>query len=238
MPDLSFLQLQDLALLIFYKSAKEKIKLPTESPTTFHEYRITGHDNFLVAKAIEGLQDKKLVNRAYSFGSAKITARGLERVERELQKAGSTIEQYYQISALKAFAEPTSEQVAKSSHVNVVNVALLDFVPASDRIVTLDDNKPARQKAVEAIQEVITEAEKSNEFGQLFADPNEKAVVLSEMKSVLVILKDEAVARFSTIKNFIADRLAMIVNKIPDAMVGVLAKKAIDALEAFIKGMF
>ncbi|MBM3732615.1 MAG: hypothetical protein FJW24_03955 [Acidimicrobiia bacterium] len=112
------------------------------------------------------------------------------------------------------------------------------MAPASDRIVTLDDNKPARQKAVTAIQEVIAEAEKSNEFGQLFADPNERIVVLSEMKSGLAILRDEAVARYSTIKNFIADRLAMIASKIPDAVVGVLAKKAIDALEAFIKGLF
>lgn len=224
MAELSFLQLQDLALLIFYKSAKEGIKLPTESLATFHEYRITGHDNFLVAKAIEGLQDKKLVSRAYSFGSAKITARGLERVERELEKSGSIMEKHCRISTLKVFAEPTSEQVAKSSHVNVVNVALLDFIPASDRIVTLEHNSEQRREIVDAVDAVVEAVKGDNEYGD--NKPEEKEAIVTALAAGRKLL-DSVQIRVAAIKASLLPVLKFVAETFAKETVKGLAAKAI-----------
>ena len=219
----------DVRLQVLYKIWNDAYNPEHGSPYSLRHdvqrFAPEGISALVVRKAIEALIEDKYVDISSEDSSRfEISAIGIRFVESQLENPDSFISKYQE-----EVIGPGIDRAASKNY---------EPVPAADRIVTLDDNKPARQKAVEALQEVIAEAEKSNEFGQLFADPNERIVVLSEMKSAWVILKEETVARFSTIKNFIADRLAMIVNKIPDAVVGVLAKKAIDALEAFIKGLF
>ena len=127
--------------------------------------------------------------------------------------------------------------------------AILEFdppesetAPASDRIVTLDHNKPEYKDAIAAVEKAISAARDSNEFGQLFADPREKVVALSEMESGLQLLKQRASdainavhIRVETIKRMLLDKFKSIIERIPESLAADAAKEAAKKLWELIK---
>jgi len=136
MSELPFGELQDLALLIFYKSAKNDLRIPGRNTRRFRVYRMTGQKEFFVERAVDGLADKKLIEESKeAYSRPYITAKGIEYFERQLSRKGSTIEKYYGTSALKIYAEDVPSTNRVFPEITGRDVIFLEFIPASDRAV-------------------------------------------------------------------------------------------------------
>lgn len=109
-------------------------------------------------------------------------------------------------------------------------------IPASDRFVTLDHNKPEVQDAIETIEAVIEEARKSNEFAALFADPDKRVVFLSEMGAGVGLAKSSDVVNTKTIKDLLLSKLEWIKEKLPDWSASALVSKAIESVIRWFLG--
>ena len=102
-----------------------------------------------------------------------------------------------------------------------------ETVPASDRVVSLDHNSPDYKEAVAALDEFATEAEKSNEFGELFADPEDRIRVLSEVNSGIDLLKQHRVS-VEAVKVLLMKPLKLVAENLLGAALGALASKALE----------
>lgn len=100
-------------------------------------------------------------------------------------------------------------------------------VPASDRIVPLDHNSPDYQETLKALSELSEEARKSNEFSALFADPEDRIVVLSQIDTGIQLLKNERVIP-NVVKKVLQYPIHFIKENMPGAALGALASKAWD----------
>ena len=101
--------------------------------------------------------------------------------------------------------------------------------PASDRFVTLDHNSDEYKAALIATREFVLEAEKSNEFAALFANPDDRLVVLNELKAGIGLLEKNR-ARVKTLKDLIVRNLRSLANKLPEATLSALIGRALDAM--------
>lgn len=102
-------------------------------------------------------------------------------------------------------------------------------IPASDRIVKLDHNSREYRETIAALLELSDEATKNNEFGELFADPEDRVVVLSQIDNGIPFLKNKKVIP-DVVKRVLEYPLRFIKEKMPDAALGALASKAWDWL--------
>ena len=102
-------------------------------------------------------------------------------------------------------------------------------VPASDRIVTLDDNSAAYKETLASLEQLTQDASKSNEFAHLFANPEDKVRTLSEIDSGIQLLKNARV-RPTAVYELLVNSLRWIAKKLPDVTLGALASKALDGL--------
>ncbi len=88
-------------------------------------------------------------------------------------------------------------------------------IPASDRFVSINHNEPENVEGLDALKEVVAEAKSSNSFRELFADPNEAAIVLSDMEYGVASL-ERGVVSTSTIQTLLLSRLQWLQEKLPD----------------------
>lgn len=102
-------------------------------------------------------------------------------------------------------------------------------VPASDRIVTLDDNSAVYKETLSSLEQLTQDASKSNEFANLFANPDDKVRTLSEINSGIQLLKIARV-RLTAVYELLVNPLKWITKKLPDAALGALASKVLDGL--------
>ena len=102
-------------------------------------------------------------------------------------------------------------------------------VPASDRIVTLDHNSADYRETVAALKLVSEEVRKSNEFANLFADPDDRIRVSSEINGGIELFKNVRV-NVDHVKNLLIPNLKLIAQKLADASIGALAIKALEWL--------
>lgn len=105
----------------------------------------------------------------------------------------------------------------------------VEDIPASDRVVTFDHNSEEYKETVSVLEQVSKEARESNEFGHLFADPEDRIRVSSEINSGLGLLKNLRVD-VENIKNLLIANLKLIKEKLPDVALGALASKALEWL--------
>jgi hypothetical protein len=108
-------------------------------------------------------------------------------------------------------------------------------IPASDRIVSLDHNNPETEETVSTLRAVVEEVRKSNEFSELFADPDEKVIVLSEMEAGIELLGGDKVY-VGTIKSLLVSKLEWIMAKLPDWSASALVSEGLKALIKLIGG--
>ena len=106
-------------------------------------------------------------------------------------------------------------------------------VPASDRIVTLDHNSAEYIEAVDALKAFERAASESNEFGGLFAEPEDRIRVLSEIGSGFELLRQVRVSAQAVVE-LLVKTLRFVKAKLPEASLGALASKALDALGKLI----
>ena len=102
-------------------------------------------------------------------------------------------------------------------------------VPASDRIVEIDHNAQETTETILTLRAVVDEARKSNEFAELFADPDEKVIVLSEMEAGIGLLSGSKVY-IETIKSLLVSKLEWIKEKLPEWSASALVSKGLDLL--------
>ncbi len=105
----------------------------------------------------------------------------------------------------------------------------LELAPASDRLVTLDHNSAEYRETIAALSELSEGVKKSNEFGELFVDPEDKVVVLSQIDNGIQLLRNKKVIP-DVVKRVLEFPLRFIKEKMPDAALGALASKAWDWL--------
>ena len=104
-----------------------------------------------------------------------------------------------------------------------------ELAPASDRLVTLDHNSAEYRETIAALSELSEEAKKSNEFGELFADPEDRVVILSQIDSGIQLLKNKKVIP-AVVKRVLEYPVRFIKENMPGAALNALASKAWDWL--------
>ena len=93
-------------------------------------------------------------------------------------------------------------------------------IPASDRIVNLDDNNPQLAEIREATQDLVIRLENNNDLGEL--NESEAIVAIEEVKQLAELLRQPLV-RLSAIKVRAIDTLTWIGAKAAEAVVGAAA---------------
>jgi hypothetical protein len=106
-------------------------------------------------------------------------------------------------------------------------IASSNSVPASDRIVSLDDNSAAYREAVGALDAAISEAEKSNSLGDLTA--GERVSVLSQLKTGRTLFNEKTI-RVSAYKAVLEPAMKWLLDKCADNAVGLAITAAITAI--------
>ena len=108
--------------------------------------------------------------------------------------------------------------------------------PASNRIVPLNHNSEAYKEALNALRELSEEATKSNELANLYADPADRVVVLSQITSGIKLLEQKRIIP-DVVKRVLEYPIKFIKEKLPDAALGALASKAWDWLVKLFEGL-
>ncbi len=169
----------------------------------------------LVKKLLESLVDDELVKRtanseAWTMDGHSVTAefyelttRGLKYVDR--LNDGDDWGQW----DLKESYE--SDLIWANSMAHGGEVA-----PASDRFVSIDHNDPENVQGISAIEDVVSKAKESNQFKELFADPEDADFVLSEVENTVELIKDKGRASVDALKRVLISRLEWIKEKMPD----------------------
>lgn len=188
-----------------------------------------------VSKCLGALVGRELVDRSQN-GMYSIAARGILYVEQQLEDRGSVIFNYdkhgdawlqKQSVGARDEDEPILELAGDDDTVADEDGVPLVTVPASDRIVSLDHNSPDYQETLKALSKLSEEATKSNEFSALFADPEDRIVVLSQIDTAIQLLKNENVIP-NVVKKVLQYPINVIKENMPGAALGALASKAWD----------
>lgn len=95
-------------------------------------------------------------------------------------------------------------------------------IPASDRIVTIDDNAPLVQNVFEALTEIEDGIRQSNSL-----EPDEKVRLEAEVKAGREVLKGGS-ARVDAIRSVLLPPLKYISKKLADSAIGVVARNAFE----------
>lgn len=220
-----FTEFRDALIIALYeKSSKEGLivfKLKELADECNIRYRdgwidevsnfLNNHGYALVRKSMLG--DENAV--------AKLNASGLEYAEKLIAEAESEDN--------APDVEPLFEIAGSSDTVTDDDGIPLVTVPASDRIVKLDHNRREYRETIAALSELSEEAKKSNEFGELFVDPEDKVVVLSQIDTGTQLLRNKKVIP-DVVKRVLEYPLRFIKEKMPDAALAALASKAWDWL--------
>lgn len=98
------------------------------------------------------------------------------------------------------------------------------YVPASDRVVTLDHNSDSFQLTVAALEETLSRLRENNEI-----DPNDKTRIDLELDSGLQLLKAPK-TRIQAAGVVLLGALKWIVDRFASSMVGIAAAKAFTAV--------
>ncbi len=237
MREINFSETQDLVLEIFYLMAKQGI----ESSSSFEKgYFVEGVSDFFVEKAVEGLRDRKLITGGLaSLLNQTISAKGIERIERERRMKGTFLNKNFDRYVLvqrKVRRKTGNQFFGANEIVDAYGLELktghhLDFIPASDRIVPLDHNRPEYKKAIEAITNLQTALDKTNYYKE--NEPNDFTQRSQELKALSVVLAAPQ-ASVSKIEVFGYGTLVYLANKFADEPVGELAKLAWEFIKALV----
>ena len=98
------------------------------------------------------------------------------------------------------------------------------YVPASDRVVTLDHNSDSFQLTVAALEETLSRLRENNEI-----DPNDKTRIDLELDSGLQLLKAQK-TRIQAAGVVLLGALKWLVDRFASSMVGIAAAKAFTAV--------
>ena len=102
-------------------------------------------------------------------------------------------------------------------------------VPAADRFVTLNHNSADYISAVQALRDIRTKAPTDNEFCDLVADENDRALIYSEIDSAITLLASLKVRAEAFDKNsYLVRTLTWLADKLVGNAIGQLAKNAVD----------
>ena len=99
-------------------------------------------------------------------------------------------------------------------------------LPASDRVVTLGDNSPEQQQAIEKIDELIHAVEQSNDFP---GDPELKEQVVAELSAGRKLLEAAKVG-VAAVRETLGPPLKWIMEKSAGAAIGIMARNVWDYL--------
>jgi len=200
----------------------------------FLHYRYANSENIVfteeeLSDQLDGISSRILhftletLTRENSINSEEIfNGHGDEELGHSISRQG--------INIVEAWDNKTYDEAAEG--INFLDGEIL--APASDRVVTLGDNSKHYKETIAALNEVIEEAEKSNEFGALFANSDDKVRAIAEMKQGVTLLEQTRV-KVGAIKELIISNLQLIATKLPDAALGALAIKALEWLQKIIE---
>ena len=161
-------------------------------------------------------EEIRTTTEANKFIEAEAEAKSSDQGRGATSRRHPTIDDVPEIDSLTDFDDLT--EVQRVSDIGV---------PASDRIVALDHNSPDYQETLKALSELSEEATKSNEFSALFADPEDRIVVLSQIDTAIQLLKNENVIP-NVVKKVLQYPINFIKENMPAAALGALASKAWD----------
>lgn len=203
-PILKFTEFRDALIVALHeKSNKEGLKV-YELKELADERKMAYQDGWIIE--VSNFLD------AHGHALVKKSMRGDDNAAAKFKESGMEY-------AEKLIAESGGELAADAN----------PRVPASDRIVTLDDNSAIYKETISSLEQLTQDASKNNEFANLFANPEDKVRTLSEINSGVQLLKNIRV-RPAVVYELLVNTLKWITKKLPDATLGALASKALDGL--------
>lgn len=100
-------------------------------------------------------------------------------------------------------------------------------IPASDRIVALNDNNPAYQKTMVGLAKLSDELQQKNDY----PDPDEKDRHVAEVDALKRLFQAVRV-RVSLVIGIVASTLTYLIDKFAGGVVGAIAKSVWDNIQA------
>jgi hypothetical protein len=102
-----------------------------------------------------------------------------------------------------------------------------EYVPASDRFVTIDHNSTEYKETEEALKATIEAVRGNNEYGE--SDPDDREQRLAELEAGITLLRPLRVA-LEKIRSVLLPPLKYLGKKFADNAIGALASAAVGAL--------
>ncbi len=161
----------------------------------------------LILFAIDDLMSRNFAVNS-TVGPYVITRSGYDYVRYRLSLRGAAIHEFSKSRDWLVEAEQLHDDAPDEDGVS-------QSVPASDRFVPIDHNSPETGEGIEALEAVVQQGRENNQFRELFADPEDASVVLSEMEAGIGLLKNSK-ANVETIRRLLVSRLEWIQAKLPD----------------------
>lgn len=174
--------------------------------------------------------------------SAALTGPGLleaERLRKELLERGITPPTYPPLDGMErvkqSFIQPDSYTFSDVGiNKKLGSTDVVGFVPASDRIVRLDDNAPGRKEALENLEKIETALESGSNELKLTAD--ERVVILSETRTLRQRLADGRVRLGALFQAIAPDGfLLLIIRKLAEDAIGLAANIVLSAIKTLLQ---
>jgi hypothetical protein len=222
---LSFDEVQDLVLYVFYRAVIEGIPKKEGGEVLgikFPKISIKGINERMIEKAIDALAHRKLLNADTFRLYVDISGKGMIHIDERLRHYGTFLNTISPTIELDRLEDDWGNWEA-------VDVSFTQGIPASNRTVSIDHNAKEALETIQTLRTVVEEAEKSNEFAELFADPDEKVIVISEMEAGIGLLSGPKVY-VETIRSLLVSKLQWIKEKLPDWSASALVSKGLDLL--------
>lgn len=171
----------------------------------------------VVRKAIDALIERGLLDQIDSATKEfEISAKGIEYVEAQLQFDDSIIGRFAATGDADTFPESLKES---------------KFIPAADRIVTINHNTPEYRSVIEKLEDLKAAIESNNEYRSKNLDDHERRLV--DIETTLKILENTRV-RIGAIKAAAYGTLFYLAEKFSDEPIGALAHAAWEALKTLL----
>jgi hypothetical protein len=174
--------------------------------------------------------------------SAALTGPGLleaERLRKELLERGITPPTYPPLDGMErvkqSLIQPDSSTLSDVGiNKKLGSTDVVGFVPASDRIVRLDDNAPGRKEALENLEKIETALESGSNELKLTAD--ERVVILSETRTLRQRLADGRVRLGALFQAIAPDGfLLLIIRKLAEDAIGLAANIVLSAIKTLLQ---
>jgi hypothetical protein len=174
--------------------------------------------------------------------SAALTGPGLleaERLRKELLERGITPPTYLPLDGMErvkqSLIQPDSSTLSDVGiNKKLGSTDVVGFVPASDRIVRLDDNAPGRKEALENLEKIETALESGSNELKLTAD--ERVVILSETRTLRQRLADGRVRLGALFQAIAPDGfLLLIIRKLAEDAIGLAANIVLSAIKTLLQ---